>query len=253
MSGQKTHDKIVEDLSYLGVTRGISLLVHVSLKSLGPIYGGTHTLLKALITTIGPDGTLLVPALSYDSVNANNPVFDVRLTPSCIGAFPEYFRTRRGTNRSIHPTHSVCGTGPKAAYFFRDHVKDTTPCGQNSTFFKLGKAGGKILFLGCGLKPNTSMHAIEERIVPPYLYRDYVNYRIIVDSEREVFMRVRRHNFAGYTQRYDRLNTVLPFPGIIKGKVLDADADLVDARTMWNAALLVLEDDPFFFVDRITV
>jgi aminoglycoside 3-N-acetyltransferase len=54
---------------------------------------------------------------------------------------------------------------------------DVTPCGENSPYFKLREKAGQILFLGCGLKPNTSMHAVEELVEPPYLYDGWVDYR----------------------------------------------------------------------------
>jgi len=81
--------------------------VHTSLRSLGKVPGGAETVVRGLLYALGENGTLLTPALSYASVGVNNPVFDVLHTPSCVGALPEYFRTRPGTIRSVHPTHSV--------------------------------------------------------------------------------------------------------------------------------------------------
>ena len=51
-----------------------------------------------------------------------------------------------------------------------DHVQDNTPCGQNSPFNRLIENAGKILMIGCGLTPNTTMHAVEEYVRPPYLF-----------------------------------------------------------------------------------
>ena len=133
---------------------------HSSLRSLGPVPGGAETVVRGLVEALGPDGTLLMPALSYARVTPEQPLFDVRLTPSNVGALPETFRTRPGTLRSIHPTHSVCGVGRLAAELLGRHIEDRTPCGPRSPFHLLPEYGGQILMLGCGLRPNTSMHAV---------------------------------------------------------------------------------------------
>ncbi len=64
---------MVPDLLALGVRPGGVLLVHSSLRSLGPLPGGAESVIRALLAVLGPDGTLLMPALSYASVGATGP------------------------------------------------------------------------------------------------------------------------------------------------------------------------------------
>jgi len=244
---------MVRDLLALGVRSGGVLLVHSALRSLGPMPGGAETVVQALLEALGDSGTLLMPALSYASVGSDHPVFDVLATPSCVGALPEYFRTRPGTLRSAHPTHSVCGRGQLAAELLTDHQLDTTPCGPHSPFTRLPHVNGQILFLGCGLRPNTSMHAVEEQVVPPYLFDGMVDYRVVLADGAEIQMQVRSHNFRDHHQRYDRLDGLLKGSNLCRGKVLQADCWLVEPRPMWAAALAALRLDPFFFVEPKTV
>jgi aminoglycoside 3-N-acetyltransferase len=206
---------------------------------------------QGLLDALGPTGTLLMPGLSYETVRSDNPLFDVRNTPVCVGALPEYFRCRAGTLRSVHPTHSVCGVGRRAEEILRDHPLDTTPAGPNSPFAKLPRIGGQILFIGCGLRPNTSMHAVEEHVEPPYLYGDPLEYQIILANGSETGMTIRRHNFKGWEQRYDRLEEVQRH-GLHKGLVLHAECYLLDAAEMEWAALRELRTNPLFFVDKTT-
>ena len=243
-------DKLAEYLRTLGIRKDGVLLVHASLRSLGKVEGGAETVIQTLLDVLGERGTLLLPALSYETVRTANPYFNVRETPSCIGALAEYFRQRPGTLRSIHPTHSVCGVGAQAHELLCGHENDSTPCGPNSPFHKLPHYNGQILFLGCGLRPNTSMHAIEELSEPIYLYNDILKYQI-TDAHGRVFnMPIRRHNFNGYTQRYDRLAQVLNAKALREGKVVNANCHLVEAAAMWSAAHEKLKADPLFFVDR---
>jgi aminoglycoside 3-N-acetyltransferase len=242
--------QMVENVQALGVRKSGVLLVHSSLRSLGKVEGGAETVVHGLLDALGDNGTLLFPSLSYATVGKMNPRFDVRNTPACIGALPEYFRQREGTLRSIHPTHSVSGVGKLAREILTDHEKDTTPCGTNSPFHKLPHYNGQILFIGCGLRPNTSMHAIEEQVEPPYLYSDVVEYEITDANGKTSKMSVRSHNFKGYIQRYDRLAQVLDNKANRTSKVLDADCHLIEASTMWTNAPQKLKEDALFFVDK---
>ncbi len=234
----------------LGVRQGGVLLVHSSLRSLGPLDGGAETVVQSLLEALGPQGTLLMPALSYRTVGPKSPVFNVLTTSSCVGALPEYFRTRPGTIRSVHPTHSVSGVGPLVKDLLGEHMRSTTPCGPYSPFARLPEAGGQILFLGCGLHPNTSMHAVEEKVEPVYLYGDQVDYRVILADRSQHRMRVRSHSFEGWSQRYDRLAQHLSAPALRQGNVLSANCYLVEASSMWTAALAALHEDPLCFVER---
>lgn len=251
---QNFSDRIARDLQALGVREGGVLLVHSSLRSLGlpadlPAYERAETIIQGLLQALGPAGTLLLPALSYEAVGAHNPVFDSRSTPSCVGALPEFFRCRPGTLRSIHPTHSVCGVGAGAEELLADHIHAATPVGPHSPFAKLPKVGGQVLFLGSGLRPNTSMHGVEELVEPEYLYGPEVDYRVILADGTERAMRVRSHNFKGWEQRYDRLEGVMD-RGLRRGNVLNADCHLLDAAEMWSATLQTMQNDPLYFVDR---
>ncbi len=241
--------EFASQLLSLGLCRGGVLLIHSSLRSLGPVAGGAETVVSALLAALGPQGTLLMPALSYATVTCTNPCFDARATPSCVGALPEYFRTRPGTSRSIHPTHSVCATGRLAFDLVSGHDLDTTPCGSHSPLTRLPGLEGQILFLGCGLRPNTSMHGVEELIEPPYLFGEPVTYTIYNADGSESQMTVRSHNFKGYAQRYDRISTLL-FPSALRtGQVLQANCFLLEASAMWPAALKALQADPLYFVE----
>jgi aminoglycoside 3-N-acetyltransferase len=252
MSTDATPQRMTQDLRTLGIRPGGILLVHSSLSSLGYVPGGPETVILSLLESLGPEGTLLLPALSYEHVGAWQTVFDVRSTPSNVGAIPEYFRCRPGTLRSVCPTHSMCGVGPLAEAILGEHHLDETPCGAHSPFRKLRDLGGQLLFLGCGMRPNTSMHAVEEVAQAPYLFRDLITYRLIFADGHAEEHRVWHHHFDGWRQRYDRLEALLtPGSELRQGPVLAARAHLLDVPAMWTRALAEYARDPYAFVEAV--
>lgn len=247
-----TRVQLAGEFAALGIRRGGALLVHSSLRSLGPVDGGGETVILALLDSLGPSGTLLMPALSYASVGPGNPHFSQAQTPSCIGALPEMFRTRSGTRRSLHPTHSVCAVGAEVGLYLDGHEADTTPCGPLSPFRRLRDHGGQILMLGCGLRPNTSMHGVEELVVPPYLFGGVTRYELRRDNGEICHAEVRNHGFVGWEQRYDRVMDILEPAALKSGKVGEAHCWLMEAGGLWESAFRQLQRDPLFFVDPIS-
>ena len=244
--------QIKNDLQALGINKGDDLLVHASYKALGGVEGGIRTLIEAMLSHLGDMGTLLMPALSYDSVHAmNTPTFDIKNTPSCVGAVTEFFRTYPGVKRSMHPTHSVCAIGARQDEYLKNHKLDRQPVGENSPFALLPKLGGKVLLLGCGTKPNTSMHGIEEHYPTPYILSpDTKTYVLIGENGAQTAVDFRYHYIrqSGYAQRYDRLENLMEFT---KGKLMQADCNLIDSKTMWDVALKKLSDDVYYFTDKL--
>jgi len=241
---------MLDDLLALGVRPDGVLLVHGSLRALGYVPGGAGTVIDGLLAALGDGGTLLMPALTYERVTPENPLFDVNRTPANVGILPETFRLRAGTLRSVHPTHSVCAFGPLAAVLLGPHLEDSTPCGPHSPFHALPEHNGQILMLGCGLEPNTSMHAIEELVSPPYLYDPPIEYQLTLADGSMIRKTYTPHNFRGWLQRYERVEQVLAAPALRRGPVLAAEAYLIEAAALWEAALPALRLDPLFFIER---
>ncbi len=250
-------EEFKSDLISLGVRPGDTLLMHSSYKSLGGIQDGAAGIFKVLTDLLGDEGTLILPALSYASVTADNPVYVHEETPCCIGYLPEYFRTQvPGVIRSIHPTHSCCLKGKRAEEMAKDHELDLTPAGPNSPFAKLPKVDGKILLLGSHTNSNTIMHGVEETAEPPYLFdrSKRIEYILRV-GDKEIKQRALRHYFTrtdvAYVQCYSRVLSLLTGDEIVHGKVLDADCWLLSAKAVWEKGHAKLKEDPFYFVDKI--
>jgi Aminoglycoside 3-N-acetyltransferase/DnaB-like helicase N terminal domain/DnaB-like helicase C terminal domain len=133
---------LVSDLRALGLRSGATVMVHAAFRALR--VRDPETVILALLDVLGDRGTLLMPALSW--LQELPDIHDTRATPSCVGFLAASFRTRPGTRRSLHPTHSVSGVGARATELLQAHRADTTPCGPYSPFSAI-LHGGVILFL----------------------------------------------------------------------------------------------------------
>ena len=152
-----TQCDIVKGLRELGIQGGDTVMVHSGLSYFGKVDGGAETVIRALQEVITENGILALPGLS---VGMPGP-YDPAKTPCVgwIGIIPETFRRSPGVKRSLHPTHSVCAWGKKAAEFLAQRDPYDT-FAEDGPWGKL-RNGGKILFLGESLGGNTFLHACE--------------------------------------------------------------------------------------------
>lgn len=244
-------EKIKNDLQNLGIKKNDTIIIHSSYKK---ICGRKKIDPAAVIETfkeIVKSGTLMLPALSYESVTPQNRIFDVLNTPGCVGILPEVMRKSEGVYRSVHPTHSIAVWGKDAEEIAAAHIRDFTPVGPNSPLHELRRRKGKIVMLGCGLEPNTSMHGVEEMAVPEYLYGANYEYDLVLADGKRQKTNILSHNFNGVEQRYDKILSVLDKTDYTSGKVLNAKCYVLNAEAVWEKALEKLRDDPLYFIEKI--
>jgi aminoglycoside 3-N-acetyltransferase len=244
--------KIKTDLQNLGIKKDDVVIVHSSYKALcgdEKIDGGPGAVIEALKETV-KSGTLMLPALSYENVTVENRVFDVQNTPSCVGVLTEFMRKSGGVFRSVHPTHSISVWGKDAEAIAGAHIRDFTPVGPNSPLHEVKRRKGKIVFLGCELDANTSMHGVEEMVIPNYLYGPNYDYELILPDGKTLKTDILSHGFGDVEQRYDKILDVLAETDYAFGKVLNGDCYVLDAQAVWEKALKKLKEDLMYFVDK---
>ena len=241
-----------KQLRKLGLSNGDVVFMHSSMKALNTDKT-PEEFINDVISVIGREGTLLIPAFTWSNVNEEQPHFSARETEPCDGLIPRRFLRMPGVVRSLHPTHSVGAFGKLAMKLISKHALDETPQGPNSPLTRLPEFNGKILFIGDILHSCSFMHSVEEIAQVPYvLAKKRVRYTIEDENGAAVEKEMIPHDFHGWGAEYGRVKKILKYPDIKKGKVGKAKCFLVDAAALLEKAIAVMKREPYYFVTDIS-
>lgn len=166
--------EVAAALGSLGPVEGRDLMVHASLRKLGPVRGGAAGVLRAIRIALGSAGTMVMMIAADDA----RP-FD-RLSTAAdpeIGVLAEVFRRHPGVEVSDHPACRFAAWGPSASVLL-----DPQPLhhyyGPGSPLERLCDRGGAVLRLGADPDTVTLTH--------------YAEYRADLPAKRTVRRRYRR-------------------------------------------------------------
>jgi aminoglycoside 3-N-acetyltransferase len=183
-------------LQHAPIERDGVLVVHSAFRNLGHQGYRVENLIEALIDGLGPQGTLVMPAMSWRIVTPANPRFDELTTESHVGIIAETFRRSYATRRSIHPTHSASGIGPAVPTLLSRHHADDTPVSANSPYGLMRDYDAWVLCLGVNFERITAIHHAEEVIAPDlYLHppHEAETYECRDRHGKSVTVKLRRH------------------------------------------------------------
>lgn len=174
-----------------GVEVGDTILIHSSIKrtlyearNFGYLDITPKVILDSFIHSVGGNGTLLFPLFNFDFTKG--VPFDIRSTPSQMGALTECARTSPGAVRTGHPIYSFAVIGKRAEDFRT--INNESGYGADSPFALLREMNGKIGVLD--LPDQNSMtfyHHMEEMCLVDYRYfkkfsADYTGYEGLTAS-----------------------------------------------------------------------
>ena len=208
--------EIKADLQRLGIESGDTVLVHSSLKSLGPVTGGADTVIDALLAVLQPKGTLLMPSFQQGSefyLVDRGCRFEINNTPSGCGVLTECFRRRAGVIRSLSPTHCTAGIGAGAEEILSGHENCRVSCGFGSPYHKLILADGKILLIGVTHASDTTLHFVENTNGAPTICRQEYCPVVVAADGREITVPTYPH-LPGLWRDYPRVEPILLRAGV---------------------------------------
>jgi aminoglycoside 3-N-acetyltransferase len=161
-------------LGRVGVRPGSLVFVHSSFDQMRLIRATPLEVIGVLSEAVGEVGTVVMPAFpmsgrSQDYLDEGR-VFDWRRTPSAAGLLTEVFRRMAGTERSLHPTHSVAARGRDARQVTQGHERSTLPFDEHSPFQRLLDRGADVLSIGAFSAMtfrHLADHLIQDRLPYP--------------------------------------------------------------------------------------
>ncbi len=174
--------KLSEQWQKSGVKKGDSILLHSNVKRVYKelLRNGDKnplgTILDSFIDAVGQDGTLIIPLFNFDF--SSSITFDIRKTPSQMGALTEYARNISISSRSGHPVYSFCAFGKYANEIIK--INNSSAYSEESPFGFLTKVRGKIAILDLDDQESmTFYHHVEEVCKVEYRYMKYFSQEYI--------------------------------------------------------------------------
>jgi aminoglycoside 3-N-acetyltransferase len=202
-SGSVDKSEVRRALHELGIGNGDNLFVHSSFDQMSSIRATPLELVQMLCDAVGHFGTVVMPTFpmtgSSQAYLERNPVFDWRRTPSRVGILTEVFRRMPGTERSLHPTHSVAARGEMAQWLTHGHERSLTPFDECSPFYKLLEVDTLILRIGqfqAMTFRHLADHLLQDKIAYPLYTSDTTRTRAIAKDGKEYVIDTKAHNPA---------------------------------------------------------
>ena len=238
-----TVDRLVNDLRACGLREGDDVLVHTSLSKIGYVENGPETLVSALKMVIGEKGNILMPTspnagLQLEYIRSLE-AFDVKNSPSALGAITEYFRKLPNVKRSAHPTEPVACLGPDADFYTEGHLGELTPYTDRSPFARISERGGKILYVGVTFdNAGTNLHTLEDAVdfKYPVYYNEVFDVKIILENAEQKIVQTKVHNPEQSAKR--KCDGLIP---LFKDRDVLRECKVGEARTLVVDAKRLLE------------
>jgi len=247
-----TIESLKDDFKSLGLKQGDIILVHSSLSQLGWTVGGPVSVIDALISVLGEEGTLIMPTFSSGSTDPKDwqyppvpkewfpiireqmPAFHIDKTPTRgMGIIAETFRKYPGVVRSNHPVSSFSAWGKHAHYITQDHTLESD-LGEGSPLARIYELDGKVLLLGVTHSSNTSIHLAEYRSSYKEKHFKPNGSSIIVNGKRQWVqwneLNLITDDFEDIGNDFETIMSILP------KKVGLADARLFSQRSLVDFA-----------------
>jgi aminoglycoside N3'-acetyltransferase len=234
-----TGEELVRQLIELGVRPAGVLLVHSAFSRVRPVEDGPVGLIRALRAALGPNGTLVMPAMADDDMHAFDPA-----TSPChsMGVVADTFWRQPGVLRCDSP-HSFAAVGPHAQAITRDQPVDI-PHGPDSPVGRVSDLDGQVLLLGVGHDANTTLHLAENLAG--------VRYRLQAVATVLVAGRVTRCHYEEVDhccENFSLMDRWLDAAGLQRrGAVGHGEARLARSRDLVRVAVAHLQDDETVFL-----
>lgn len=225
---------LIDLLSACGVESGDMVIVHSRDAALADLGVNPRIMNDALISHLGPSGTLALPAfarnkgeptgLDWMHERAHLPTirFDVKRSRPITGLLGWDLSRRAEAVRSRFPINNLVAIGASADMMFAAELDDPLPtaCGPNSGWAYAWRRNAKVVMLGVDVAHTLTMnHVSEDSFEGEWPIRHWYRQRdaVITDAsgDHAVRIRERRPKWAMHYAE-GKLNSDLRAAGIIR-------------------------------------
>jgi aminoglycoside 3-N-acetyltransferase len=252
---QVTYAMLVDELGSLGLAHGDSVIVHSSLSRFGHVEGGADTVVDALLAAVGDAGTVAVPTSpvtwrggSHYHYIKHNPLLDLRVTPSKLGAITNALRVRPEARPSLSACHTLHAIGGRRDWLLAGAETAVYPTGPGTPWHRNCIGGGKVLLIGIGQNSNTTIHTIEEAGGAPILSKE-VFYPMVIDLDGCILTVPTRAHLPNHPRAFEKMDAVCLEHDIMSvAKVGNATLRLIEAKPFLEIGVRLLERDPLYLL-----
>jgi aminoglycoside 3-N-acetyltransferase len=236
---------LIENFQTLGLQPGDTLLMHSSYKSFGGVESGPQTVIDALLDVLSDEGTLIMPTFNFDFCKGEP--WDVRTTPSQMGAMTNMVREHPDAKRVFHPIYSFAVLGKHADFLTRERYKSSY--GANSLFAKLRQLDGKIMVVGLSYNDSmTFFHHVEEMEGVDYRYMKEFTGMVTDEDDNtyeDSFTMLVRDIEKGVNTAVDPMGELMEQAGVIAVlKIGEAKVCLMKAKEVYEFTAREMRRDP---------
>jgi len=243
-----TESSLIKDFKLLGIEHGDTVLIRAAIRPVGCINNGATTVLNALLSTVGDEGTVV--SLSFtESSFIRKPRYQdafTHMTPTYAGALPQTMLEHKKSSRSKHPMCSYVAIGKNAEFITIDHGPESP---AYEPIRKVMELRGKMILVGCvSSSPGfTTTHLAEydlglmNKIIFPWLNSVYY-----LDDQGQ-YKLFRRRDAGFCSQSFSKFYTYYVQAGILQaGFVGNAYSITVPAQDAYCIEKQILSKHPRF-------
>ncbi len=162
---------LIRLMQTMGMKKGSVICIHASMMQFYNYTGTATELIDAILSEIGPTGTLMMPAFPASQIYNEDYIFDPMHDKTGAGFLAETFRKYPGVIRSNNVRHSVCAIGKYAEYLTKDHTKGHDCWDKSSPWYRLCELDGMVFNLGMPRSyMGTFLHCVESILQYDYKY-----------------------------------------------------------------------------------
>lgn len=168
--------QVLEALDALDAGSTGLMIVHSSSVALAPTGMTPKEICSGLLSYLGPQGTLAMPAIPLfreeptgparlsDSICVQRLNYDVRRTPPWTGALPKALMGFPGAVRSRHPLNTMVAVGKQAEAMMENNIEGDFPmaCGPQSSWKYCADRDAMIVCLGVDSAHSLTMIHVAE-------------------------------------------------------------------------------------------